>query len=543
MSINLVNQAASQQMAVALTEGAASQIQEQDLMGKAATKKADSKSAVKKALSAKTAKEATKGILTDLVAKMASSGIKLNPNTLTTKLQGNIKDEYDLLLKGKEDSTDSVSITNLENAIKAAKRAKNQNKGGRNSEQNAADTGKMKAAVEEYTAACMQFLISGGNEAKKKMEQLEARMRAEGASVKDILGLKQSIKKQIRGAIATQLKESTIKRLLTQPKSLDMLMATKELHEAFAKGQFNERLGGWDFGGYNKHLQGTYDKGLSEARGELKQFVAEELEQNIIAKHLGNDSVDKDIQELLKLGKKVGFNFNKFGMEWQVKKHDIGFVPVPDNLPNLQAGTQDSSSNSRNFGGYEYDQDDEKEILINQLRALYMQRAVKGDIGTIVKTSFKIRRLKNGLIKLGIQFGDPEIVNVEKEGFALARLRVMDMLRESLYERATLYDLSGPAFKLNVKKIKGLMKNLERLGIKLSPADFKALTDDANRRMFDTSKEELEKVMIIRTTNRSPALEKKEKLLIKLMNRLKEETKIITNIMPVLDSLAIKEAA
>ena len=538
MGMNGVDQAVSQQMAVALTEGAASQLQ--DLTEKEYTKKADEKSSVKKALDAKSLKEASNKVLSDLVSKLASSGIKLDANTLTTKLRGNAKDEYDLMLKGDNDNSDSVSIKSSKSAIEAAKRARNQNRSGSNSGKDAPmDTGKMKAAIEEYTAACIQFTVSGGQEIKKKMEQLEARLKAEGASINDILNLKQSLKNQIRSAIASQLKETAIKKLLSDRKSIDWMLATRELHEVFGKGQHNARLGGWDFGGYNTHLQGTLDKSIDEAKGEIRQFMAEELEKSIVAKHLGNDSVDKDIQELIKLGQKLGFNFKEFSKNWTVKKFDLGFVPVPDNMPNMQANTQDNSRGG--YGGYDYNQDDEKEILINQLRALYMRRAIKGDIRTVIETSFKIRKLKNGMIKLGIQFGDFE--KIEKEGAALARLRVMDMLREALYERATLYQLAGPAFKLNAKKIKGLMKNLERLGIELSTSEFNALKDDANRRMFDTAKEELERVMIMRQTNRAPALEKKEKLLVKLMKRLREESGIRTEILPAVEISAIKEAA
>jgi hypothetical protein len=535
---NIINQAASQQMAVAMVESASASIN--DIIEKDYEKKLDHKSAAKRALESKSAENNSKEILSNLVNKLSASGMKLDPGSLNSRIRGNVKDEYDLMLKSDNDSSDSVSVRSLADAIKAAKRAKNQNRGGKNSD-SPMDSAQMKSTVEEYTAATIQFILNGGSELKKHIKRLEAKMKSLGASANDILKLANSVKKHIRAAIAAQLKEGTIKRLLAKSKSMDWIMATKEIYKAFGAGQLNDRIGGWDFGGYNKHLQGTLDKQMAEARGEVRQFVGEEMEKNLVAKHLGNDSVDKDIHELMKLGEKLGFNFKAFSKEWAKKKEHLGFTPVPDNMPNMQAQTQNGSSNGpKDFGGYDYSKDDEKEIFINQLRALFMQRAIKGNFRTILATSFKLKRLKNGLLKLGVKFGDFD--KIKTEGFALARLRVMDMLREALYERATLYDLAGPAFKLNAKKIKGLMKNLERLGIELSPKDFEALRDDANRRMFDTAKDELQKVMIMRHANRAPYLEKKESLLTKLLYRLKEESGIATEVMPISEFYEIKEA-
>jgi hypothetical protein len=539
--VNLgINQSAAQQWAVAVTEGASAQV---DLFAdKDDSKRTEEKSMAKRALDTKGAKDVSKEVLTNLVNGLSESGMKLDAQTLNAKIRGNAKDEYDLLCKSEEEGSDSVNISNLKNAIKAAKRASNKKGGGGNSRGEAGDPAKLRGTVDQYTAATIQFLLNGGTEQNKKMKLLEAKLRAQGMSHSDILKLTKGIKDNIRGAIAAQIKEAVIKKMLSKNNSLDWMMSSKELFKAFGSGQNNAKLGGWDFGGYNKHLQGTYNKQALEARGELRSFVKEELERNLVSKHLGSDSADKDIKELFDLGKKIGFSFKSFSKNWVKKMDDVGFTPLPGDLPNMQSQMQNNSNNKpQDYDGYDYNKDDEKELLINQLRALYMQRAIKGNMLASLETAIKIKRNKQGLLKLGIKFGDFD--EIEKEGQAVARLRVTEMLREALYERATLYELAGPAFKLNGKKIKGLMKNLARLGIELTPGEFKALRDDANRSMFNTAKDELQKVMIMRKTNRSPSLEKKEMLLIKLLERLQEETGIVADLLPIISTFEIKEAA
>jgi hypothetical protein len=173
---------------------------------------------------------------------------------------------------------------------------------------------------------------------------------------------------------------------------------------------------------------------------------------------------------------------------------------------------------------YEMDEDEEKEILINRLRALYMRRALKGDIITRIDTAFKMRKLKNGLIRLGMKVDDFE--HLAKEGVEVARRKLLDMLTEALNEKATLYDLAGPAFKLIEKRIKGLMSNLERIGSPLTVGEFENLRDAANRKMFDMAEQELAAVEAMLKGQPNPSLEKKRGQLLKLIIRLKDESKI-----------------
>ena len=132
--------------------------------------------------------------------------------------------------------------------------------------------------------------------------------------------------------------------------------------------------------------------------------------------------------------------------------------------------------------------------------------------------------MKNGLIKLGIS--SDEFKNIEKDGTGLARLRLIDMLKSALEERATLYELAGPAFKLIEHKIKGILENIKRLGWDLSDTEFSSLRDNANIKVLNAAKDEFLSVRAILKESNRPDLDKRLSLILKLMNRLKGESNL-----------------
>jgi hypothetical protein len=283
-------------------------------------------------------------------------------------------------------------------------------------------------------------------------------------------------------------------------------------------------------------LQGVNDKAAAEATRELKDFLKEEAEAKLVQLHLGtakNPQKDKtELADALKLAIKLGLDMQQFALGWQKKRNDLGLTlfnpPPPPSL--LAAGGQSSfnSASQEQKSGYEPSPEDQAEILFNRMRAIYMVRAMRGDILTAIETAFKMRKLKNGLIKLGYSIGDQEKLRdqLKQEGEALARMRFLEMLQEAYCERATLYELAGPAHTLIERKIKGILSNLERLGAKLGKIELEAIRDKTNPEMFDISLEELQTTTMALKARPNPGLEKKQLLLVKLLTRLKEESKL-----------------
>lgn len=515
MGINLITAAAAQQ-------SASREIEELDKKGE--EKRTEEKNLFQRLLSSKEGSNKGGTILSDLVSKLGGN-FKLSGKAETG---GKAKDEYDLHLENKENFDDKVDLGSLKNSVKKTAKFMQKNHEGRQENSQGESDKNIKGNAKDYASVYGQMVLQGGGEIKKKLSKMEQRLMEQGVAAKDILGLQQNAKNIIRAQLAAQIKEQMIKMLLSPEKSLEKSINTKGVHNLVDFAFVNKELGGWDFGGYHGHLEGAANEQQRQAMLEIQDFVKEEIERNIVSDHLGDEKADDKIKDLIKLGLKVGVDMDEFKRGLGRKLDNLGMVPAPEDQQKTSSHPNDSSGwqQERNRQ-YEYDSEDEKELLINQLRALYMQRALRGDFRTIIETSFKLRRLKNGLMKLGVQFEDFD--KVQKEGLEVARHKVMKMLEEALYERATLYQLSGPAFQLIEKKIKGLLSNLARLGKPLSRRDFETLRDDINRRMFEVVRQEFERDKALYQSRPNPQLEKKLLLLIKLIERLKKESNIMTS--------------
>ena len=101
---------------------------------------------------------------------------------------------------------------------------------------------------------------------------------------------------------------------------------------------------------------------------------------------------------------------------------------------------------------------------------------------------------------------------------------MMEMLKEGLQERATLFKLSGPAYQLVESKIMGVLKNTKRLGLELSEGEFNLLRDKANYEVFEIAKRELRLTDLALKMTGDPRLSQKRDHLVILLTRLKEES-------------------
>lgn len=304
------------------------------------------------------------------------------------------------------------------------------------------------------------------------------------------------------------------------------VMAAGQIEKAIRKRGLNdlcEKLGKTD-------AAGVLEKATDKAKSEIHGFILETLENELIKKTHLQDQDFTEAFKLLELARKTGLDCDQWLSEvWPKKKDDHGLylMDVPHSATGMHVNTSTDNPNQNNAQkhGYEYEKQDENEVLVNRLRALYMQRALKGDAITHLKTEFKIRKLKNGLFKLGIFTKDLD-EQIRHEAEVVAKIKIIEMLKEALIERGTFYELAGSAHELVERKLKGLLKNAERLGMPISSEEFISLRDNANRRVFELSKRELEEVRTSRSIKDSPWLEKKEKHLQKLLARLQAESKI-----------------
>lgn len=474
---------------------------------------------LKKALDGKKGEVGTQ-ILAGLAAKLAQT---LSP----ARLLGNLQEEYNFVMDNKvENKDDVVDIKNPTQQVnKTQKEKQNLNSGSGFSGQGEDGQQKPGADIKEYIGAYSQMLVNGGQEAKKKLEKAEAKLQEKGISVKDLQEARAKVATTVRTEIMQQIKHSFLKQVLAKGKSLEGILAKKELSNFIDFAFLNDRIGGYDFGGFDETLQGATDKVRGETFKELREFVKEELDDKVMKKALGDESkaIEKEIDSLLKLGEKIGFDVKGFVAQIPKMKDDLGLNPL------IEIEYTDGSANLNNSGGnnregqhrYKYTPEEEKELLTDKLRALYLRQAVYGDIRTVMETKFKMVTLKNGLIRLGAS----NFNEIEAEGKGLAKVKLYEMLREGFEERATYAKLSGEAWKMTERKIKTVIKNLENLGVSLAQTELDAIRDKCNERMYQEAQHELTLInMAIEARGEIKYLTQKKKMVIEILDRLAGES-------------------
>jgi hypothetical protein len=496
-------------------------------------------SAVKKAVEGKSPRLGVE-IMANLVNKMAQ-----NVN-LPSKLLGNMEKEFNFLFESS--SENKQDVIDLSSAISRAPKLGSGNPQGQgsSSEQNPDDgqqtAAPEKVAVQEYVGAYSQMLVTGGGETRKKLDQIEHRLMQEGGmSLKDIQQIKTRVANSVRFEILQQVKRDYLNQVLAKSRSIESLIANRQTQDTVNFAFSSNRLGGYDFGGLDGHLQGAVNRAQGEVHADLADFVNDELARTIAKKALGEESpaLEKEIEDLLKLGNKVGFDLNSFLEKIPKLKDDLGLNPLIQTEYVMGDNGTGNSDGQRERSQYQCTFEEEKELLTDKLRALYLRRAVSGgELQSVLESQFKMIKLKNGLIRLGISNFD----QVEKEGKALAKVKLFEMLREAFEERATYSKLSGPAWKMTERKIKTVLKNLDRLGIEINDTELNLIRDRANEKMYQVAKQEMEMLhTAIEVHGEVAYLTAKKKMAQEILSRMSEETEGLQPVENRLES-SVKEA-
>jgi len=505
----IIDKAASQEMAVSLNQGISQnqvdRTSKTDLDRLQQVKSAEELSASE--LMEKAPNKLAVDILKPFLAKLSQAGI-------TPQAANNLKvqSELEKLLGQGDLLEDRVEIKGDTPILAEVKRLKEREEGkqfkGSNQEE-------LMALLKEFAQVASEYAATHNPDLAARLQELKQKLKQQGLSEEKIAQLEAKVKNGSQINLDEAVKENIILQLLSSDSRLEKLMHNRGLTAMLSRLEEEE-------------ISSVLGRAKEQAIDDIKGFVLEELENQLIKKTYLQDTDFKDVMKLLNLADKSGVDYKAWLEEvWPKKKEDHGLylMDVPHSVTGLTVNCSTDDPGQKQKHGYEYEGSDEKEVLINRLRALYLQRSIKGDAWTNLETVFKMRKLKNGLFRLGIF--TPELdEQIKHEAEVLAKMKTLEMLNEALLERATFYDLAGPAHELVEKKMKGLIKNLERLGMPLSNTEFIALRDKANYQIFELSKKELEVTRGRRKQKDSDKLAKKEKHLLKLLARLARESDI-----------------
>jgi len=469
-------------------------------------------------------------ILSNLAKDLATLGIDLFPKTLSKSSNSKLIDEIEKILDKTSLKEDKFEVKNnlTREAVKRAQgREEKQGEQERKEDiKKLMNSSEVKETVQQYSAAYAQASLVASPEARERLEDARDRLKKKGFSDREITSLGKAVKRSFRNQFTSEIQSSFIQHMFSQKNTFQFVVTSKKLNYAFEEAIKGEKLSGVsnDPQSINEEVSRIADV----SHDEIRDFVRDAVESKLMERHLTEKDNRDEVKKLVELGYKVGFNFDNFLKTWEKKKFDMGLFVLevenagrPENAGEISIG-EVSAGGVNDKHGYEMTKDEERELLINQLRAEYMKKAITGDPFAVFSFAPKIRKLKNGLIKLGLE---TEIFNrIEKEAKVLARYRTLEMLREAFIERSTYYELSGPAYGLLNNKLKGLVSNLKNLDMNLTKEELDTLMDDANRQMHDHTIIELNSAVALLENHDNPALEQKVPLMVKLIQRLREES-------------------
>ncbi|MFA5034754.1 MAG: hypothetical protein WC500_03125 [Candidatus Margulisiibacteriota bacterium] len=509
-----------QQQAIAANMAAADRVsdanKEEVIKDARDTRVSNTESVVKQALNGATGNKAGTQLLAALMTKLGDS-------FSTDKILGKFSRE-EAVPEGKEDYNDTVTIKLANSRIGKTSNKGSQERGGEESDS------QRQPEVRDYLKSYSQFLVNGGNELKKQVEKQESNL-VESGKVKagELMKFRADIAKSVRQEVMKQVKESFQKELFAQGK-IEEMIAHNGVLKAADWAYLNERIGGKEFGGMNTHLGGAVTEAANQTKEEINTYMQDELSRAVAKKMIADGDeaakAEREINELLKVASKCGFDVNNFMQAASKMINDQGLIPIFGNDMAAQA-QMGENSDSGERQQYQYSEEEEKDILMERMRVLYMQRAISGDWRGNLEVSFKMIRTRNGLVKLGIKMDD--FSRLEKEGRQLAKLKLIQMLEEGFGERASYAKLQGAAWTMTEKKIKNVLRNLVKLGVELDDKDLEAIRNKMNDKVFAEVEHELNMMDGALQARDSNYLRSKRKTALQILDRLSKESNIPWN--------------
>lgn len=392
-----------------------------------------------------------------------------------------------------------------------------------------------KSMLREYSQTYARVVTTGAPIVSDELNRLEKRLKDKGITNNHLFEMRLMVKNSIRGAVVNQIKDAFLKRMLSTDMIVEWHTAGRGLNELLQSIIGNEQMGGADFGGYRSGLQGTVDQIKDDLSRELRLSLKELLDQKnterLIGEKVDPETVKKELKSYLQAASRVGFDVKEYLQTWGKHYVDQGLFPFmpPEEALNVAAQMsqqqQRDQQNSEDLDLAHEPEEKTEDYLIAALRAAYLRSALGGGWRASLFAKYKIRQLKNKMIKLGIYFEELN-EKVQREAELIAATKIIEMLHEALVERATLYKLAGPAYRMVEAKVTSLMKNAQTLNMDISEYDFNLLRDKANHLVFDVAKRELHLTMLSLSVKDSPPMRDKKKKLVMLLERIKAESDI-----------------
>ncbi len=231
-----------------------------------------------------------------------------------------------------------------------------------------------------------------------------------------------------------------------------------------------------------------------ESRFEMRNFLAGELDTKLVEGKLRGDTTQDLVRMFNRFQTLVDaskFDSSSYVQGVLKKLTDQGLDPI---LMPKAAGVVDTEMGRGNPDGKPRNKEEYQltlsiQSIQDQLRILVMQKSVSSGWLEKGKCAAKITNLKRALKQMGA-YDDDTWNEVLAEGAALAKNRLIDLLHEAYEERASMFELKGPAYDMVKKKLRLAVRGLKKMGEAVTAPYVYGIRDQVNRSVFFIIKEE-----------------------------------------------------
>jgi len=388
------------------------------------------------------------------------------------------------------------------------------------------DSQLMQENIQKFVSAFSESLFTEKPQKKEEIKNIKAKLLQEGLSTKNIGIIEQNVKQ----FVVKDLKKEIKQRFLKLSMSYEGKKIDPEIMQNYKHYQAIMNMGE-SLGFYDTHQDLLTSSTKEEMRGELRAFVAGEMDRNLVEKKLNHQDSQELITAFNQLNHLAGianFDPSEYMKNLRQKIDHMGLNPFI--AP--QSGFLDTDANKeRKRNPQEEIEAIQEAGLQDQLLKTYIAKFLNPELIPFLKNSFKAYQLEKKLE----QFEQDSKNTLLKQAESIAKLRLMFLLRKAFEERATLKELKGEEFSLVHNQIKKAVRGLKKMGIILSKQRMNAIRDEANKSIFPLLREEYVRVeMRLAENPKHTGLHRRAKELYGILNRLKSESLISEDIKPKL---------
>jgi len=391
-------------------------------------------------------------------------------------------------------------------------------------------------AVKNFTSALTGFIYTKDPKRKQEMEHIKDQLLKSGITKQQVSSMETSVSTMVKQHYMFELKKNLLKHFFSKTDKERGVSPRKILTEYEFSNQRDHLHQLKDQGIIKGNFHGVMESMGDNVRRDIESLLYHETNDSFVKVQLGQKTLDQYTNELWRLQKAAaaaGVIVNEPELTENIYR-TIEELGLEQFIPPVGSSTMSFSDQSRENES-PYDPEDlyinQQERLEDQLRNLYMMKALKPSLKSNMEITFKMKKLRNGLIKLGISIQEREEA-LQNEGVFLAQMKTLGQLQDNFREQATLPALSGPDYDIIKKKRVFLIKVLRRLGYKVNTVVLKKIQDDMNRDMYPFIREELHQAEMMFEIRKTAPTGHRCKMYSKILERLREESNISDNLMP-----------